>query len=377
MSPDQFRANFPALDRWAWLDTPGSAPATTPVAEALRRAVDAHLSGAFDWNEWDQAADRARRQFAAWCRVPAENVATLGSLSEAAATVARFRREGTALLAADEFQSLLLPFLAEARRDPRRPTELVATAPGQSRSDAIIDRIRPGVSIVAVSETTTLDGERIDLAAVRERASAVGAELFVNGTQSLGALRSPIHDAEPDYFAVHGYKWMLAPRGAAWLYASSPASKALESIAPSWKTAAGGTGLFGGAPRTDAELARCDTSQAWLSWIGAEAALGLLARLNPAVIEEHVLELADRFEAGALALGAVPVRSGNASQIRVVRVADPQRVERTLFDTGVRARVVGDRLRIGVHGFNNQDDIERVLTALSPGRSSSSRVDQR
>ncbi|GAA2450319.1 aminotransferase class V-fold PLP-dependent enzyme [Agromyces soli] len=363
MTPEEFRASFPALERWAWLDTPGSAPAAAPVAAALRRAVDGQLSGDFDWNDWDAAADRARVRFAGWCGVPRESVATLGSLAEAAATVARFRPAGVALLAADEFQSLLLPFIAEADRDPRRPVELVPVEAGGSRSDALLERIRSGVSLVAVSETTTLDGERIDLAALRERASEVGAELFVNATQSLGVLRSPI-PAAPDYLAVHGYKWMLAPRGAAWLVAAPQAAAQLHAIAPGWKTAEGAEGLFGGRPQLGGGLARCDTSQAWLSWIGAEAALGLLARLDPAAIEERALELAELFEREAVELGAVPVRAGTGSHIRVVRVARPERLAARLAETDVRARVTGDRLRIGVHGFNDVRDIERVLAAI-------------
>ena len=367
MTPEEFRGNFPALERWAWLDTPGSAPAAAPVAAALRRALDEQLSGEFDWGKWDAAADRARASFAAWCGVPATAVATLGSLAEAAATVARCRPEGTALLAADEFQSLLLPFLAEAERDPRRAVELVEPTPGRSRSDALLERIGPGVSLVAVSETTTLDGERIDLAALRARTSEAGAELFVNGTQSLGVLRSPIREAAPDYFAVHGYKWMLAPRGAAWLVADPAAGARLSAIAPGWKTAEGVDGLFGGRPRRGGALARCDTSQAWLSWIGAEAALGLLERLDPLEIESRAIALAERFEREAVALGAVPVRAGAASQIRVVRVADPRRVATDLAAAEVRARVTGDRLRIGVHGFNDDTDIDRALAAIRAG----------
>lgn len=365
MTPDEFRRAVPALERWAWLDTPGSAPAAAPVASALRRAIDDQLSGEFDWTEWDAAADRARAAFAAWFGVPEQTVATVGSLAEAAATVARFRRPGRALLAADEFQSLLLPFVAEAARSARRPVELVEPVPGRSRSDGLLDRIRPGVSLVAVSEATTLDGERIDLAALRSRSDEVGAELFVNGTQSLGALRPPSHDVAPDFYAVHGYKWMLAPRGAAWLVATAESGERLASIAPGWKTAAGSEGLFGGRPLRTRSLARCDTSQAWLPWIGAEAAIGLLSALDAGAVEARAVGLADRFEECARALGAIPVRSGPGSHIRVVEVADPRGLDADLAEADVRARVTGNRLRVGVHGFNDESDIERVVAVLA------------
>lgn len=50
----------------------------------------------------------------------------------------------------------------------------------------------------------------------------LGARLFVDATQSVGVLRFPLAAATPDYVAVHGYKWLIAPRGAAWLYVRDP-----------------------------------------------------------------------------------------------------------------------------------------------------------
>ncbi|PWC05581.1 aminotransferase class V-fold PLP-dependent enzyme [Agromyces badenianii] len=367
MTPEQFRAEFPALLHWTWLDTPGSPPMAARVAATLRRTLDTAVAGDFDWSEWDTAADRVRQQFASLLGVRAQNVATLGSLAEAAVTVARHRPLGTALLGADEFQSLLLPFLQTAEHDELRPVELAIRRPGQSKTEALLDALGPDVSLIAVSETTTLDGEWIDIAAIRQRATEIGAELFVNGTQSLGALRAPGDEVAPDYYAVHGYKWLLSPRGAAWLYAAPSAAARLESIAPSWKTAASGNGLFGGIPLTGPDLTRCDTSPAWFSWIGAEAALSVIAELDAEHVEQRVLRLAERFEAGALELGASVVRAGRGSHIRVIRIDDTARVAAAFDVAQIKARFIEDRLRVGVHGFNDDDDIDRALAALRAG----------
>ena len=363
MTPDDFRGEFPALETLAWLDTPGAPPGAMRVTSALHRALDDWRSGDFAWEDWDGAAHRARAAFGTWLGVPAERVTTLGSLAEAAATVARTRLPGEVVLADDEFQSLLLPFTAEADRDPARTVALARSEPGQSRTEALCDRIGPRTTLVAVSETTTRDGERLDLVALRRRADDVGARLFVNGTQSLGVLRPRLDEVRPDYYAVHGYKWMLSPRGAAWLYAA-PGTDPLSSIAPNWKTATGGDGLFGGAQMRPGSPGASDTSPAWFSWIGAEAALALLAEVDPAAVERRALELADRFDAEALASGALPVRRGEGSHIRVVRVARPEELRVELARSGVRARVTGDRLRIGMHGFNSHADVDRALGAL-------------
>ncbi|HXD27260.1 MAG TPA: aminotransferase, partial [Arthrobacter sp.] len=123
-------------------------------------------------------------------------------------------------------------------------------------------------------------------------------------------------------------------------------------------------GYFGGTLRLAAGAARCDASPAWLSWIGAEAAIGLLSALPASAAEQHCLALAAAFLDAAPEAGAVPVSTGQPSHIAVVRVTDPDAVRTRLRSCGVRARVLGDRLRVGFHYFNNQEDVTAVLGAL-------------
>lgn len=40
VTPEEFRSRFPALERWAWLDTPGSPLGIDSVTETLRNALD-------------------------------------------------------------------------------------------------------------------------------------------------------------------------------------------------------------------------------------------------------------------------------------------------------------------------------------------------
>jgi selenocysteine lyase/cysteine desulfurase len=205
------------------------------------------------------------------------------------------------------------------------------------------------------------DGERVDLVRLRAAADAVGARIFADVTQSLGVLGVDLAAPRPDYLAVHGYKWMLCPRGAAWLV--TPRYEELRPLMPSWKSA-DDDGYFGGTLRLAAGAARCDASSAWLSWIGAEAAIALLSALPASAAEQHCLALAAAFLDAAPEAGAVPVSTGQPSHIAVVRVTDPDAVRTRLQSCGVRARVLGDRLRVGFHYFNNQEDVTAVLGAL-------------
>ena len=114
-----------------------------------------------------------------------------------------------------------------------------------------------------------------------------------------------------------------------------------------------------------ASASRCDTSPAWLSWIGARAAIALIAQLPATDVEQHCLTLADAFREESRSAGAVPAGAGLPSHIVAVQVPDPQAVRAHLQSGRVHAQVLGDRLRVGFHYFNNQDDVRTAVRILA------------
>ncbi|MFE1196124.1 aminotransferase class V-fold PLP-dependent enzyme [Streptomyces olivaceoviridis] len=362
MSPEEFRALFPALASTVWLDTPGCPPGAAPVLDALRTALSDWATGDFDWLAWDAAADEARRLFAGLLGVEAETVTTLGSLSEAAATVAGSLPAGRIVLAAEEFRSNLFPWLA------RHDVVSVPQRNGTTHIADLIDAIDDDTVMLAISEVTTREGQRMDLPALRVATDRVGARLFVNLTQSLGALRFDYDAVRPDYLAVHGYKWMLCPRGAAWLVTEPRRVPGLTPLAPSWKSTPSPHGYFGGPPDFADTASRCDTSPAWFSWIGASASLRLLTKLDPARVEAHCLRLADRLLDEATALGYHRVAQGPRSHIVVLRAEHPRRTSEALAAHGIRATMLADRVRFGFHYFNNDADVDAAVAALHTGK---------
>ncbi|GAB2653208.1 aminotransferase class V-fold PLP-dependent enzyme [Prescottella soli] len=362
MNHSEFRALFPALGERIWLDTPGAPPAARPVTAALTRALEDWTSGTFDWLDWDRAAPRARELFADYLGVETETVATLGSLSEAAATVATTIPGGEIVVAEDEFRSNLYPWMRVLGDDVR--VRVVPRVAGLSRTDVLLAAIGPETALVAVSEVITLDGERVDLPSLRRATDDVGARLFVNVTQTLGVLDSRLDELAADYVAVHGYKWMLCPRGTAWLVVRPDRVADLRPLAPSWKSTGSSQGYFGGGYREASDASRCDTSPAWLSWIGAEAALAVLSGLERAATQTHCLGLAQRFRDGAAALGCLDANAGAPSHIVAVDTPNGESVTASFHRHRIAATVTGNRLRVGFHYFNDESDVDTTLDAL-------------
>ena len=360
ITPGAFREMFPALSQQAWLDTPASAPGARPVTSALASAITSWQEGSLGAADWERAVQQARAGFARYLGVLEAHVALMGSVAEAAATVAASLpgQGGTVVVGDNEFRSNLFPWLALGARGYRI---IRVPADRAGRTDSLLAAIDERTALIAVSHVLSADGERTDLVRLRAAADSVGARIFADVTQSLGVLGLGLAAARPDYLAVHGYKWLLCPRGAAWLV--TPHHSELRPLMPSWKSTADG-GYFGGSLRLAAGAARCDTSPAWLCWVGAEAAIALLSRLPAAAVERHCLACAAAFREGALGAGAKPVSAGKPSHIAVVRVDDPDTVRARLRSHRVRARVLGDRLRVGFHYFNDDQDVAAALGAL-------------
>jgi selenocysteine lyase/cysteine desulfurase len=259
-----------------------------------------------------------------------------------------------------EFRSNLLPYLA---LDPQHHDVVrVPARAGHLHSTDLAAAVDPGTVLLAVSDVLSCDGVHQDLALLREATAAVGARLLVDSTQSLGVLPAAL---DADFVVAHGYKWMLCPRGAAFLIARPDRVGELRPPYPSWKTGRR-AGFFGGAADLAPDASRADTSPAWLSWLGAEAAIEILRRLDPSDVQAHCLDVA-RSAAAALEEIGYAVRSHHAqgSHIVAVDVADAERTRRALQANRIRAAVTDTYARFGFHYFTTDDDVDRLLEALS------------
>lgn len=359
----EFRDQLPALTDSTWLNTATAPPAARPVAEALRRVQQEWETGEFAWTDWEAEAYATRPLFADLIGADPDEVALASSVSYGAATVAASLPPGRIVVGAREFRSNYFPWVALADRGFE-----VVEVPADDRSvvttDALLEHVTEG-SLVAVSEVQSSNGYRVDLPRLARETHARGGRVFVDLCQSVGCLRFDAGDLRVDYAAAHGYKWLLGPRGAAWLYVRRDHVDECRPITPSWKSPEDPYTEYYGGPVEYAKTARkLDVSLAWFSWPGARAALELLAELDPEAVEERALGLARAFREGAEERGYAMPPEEAPSHILGVEVPDAGDLQQRLREHKVVAAVRGGFLRIGFHGFNNEEDVERGLAAL-------------
>lgn len=366
MDVRRFRTEFPALERMVWLNTATLAPAARAVLEAMRSALREWEEGSASWQSWEAEAYATRDLFARLIGARSEDVSLMTYVAEAAATVAASLPRGRVLVGEREFRSNLFPWLA--LRDRGFDVVTVPATDGVVRTQALAERITEGTVLVAVTEVQSANGFRVHVEELAGRCHEVGARLFVDQAQSAGVLRFDASTTGVDFAATVGYKWLLAPRGASWLWVRPERRDELRPLAPNWHSVAEPyEDYYGPEMELAKDARRLDTSMAWLSWVGARPALELLLSLDPADVEARSLELAGSFRGRAAEAGIGLVPEEAPSQIVGVLLEDPDEVRRRLKEEGVMAAVRGGTLRLGFHAFNDASDVEAALRALGAG----------
>ena len=152
--------------------------------------------------------DRAARgSFARLVGVAAVDVAVGATVSGLVGLVAASLPEGSRVLAPEvEFTSTLFPVPRPGA--PRRGGRTVPAAELAEAIDASTD-------VVAFSAVQMATGEVADLDAIVGAAKAHGALTLVDATQACGWL--PLDGYGFDFVVAAGYKWLLSPRGTAFM----------------------------------------------------------------------------------------------------------------------------------------------------------------
>jgi selenocysteine lyase/cysteine desulfurase len=328
-----------------YLDTASYGLPPRPAWDALQAALADWRSGRTSWEPWCEATERSRELFARLVGVRAERVATGSGVSGLVALVAAAAPDGTRVVAPDvEFSSLLYPWLVHADRGVS-----VRTVP----LPALADAIDGTTDVVAVSAVQSKDGALADLDAVLAAAAEHDALTVVDATHACGWL--PLDASRFDAVVCAAYKWLLSPRGTAFMVLGDRLLERVKPQAANWySTGDPLAGYYGPPLRLAATARRFDFSPAWFAWVGTAPALEVLLDVGVEQIHAHDVALADRFRAG---LGLAPAPSAIVS-------ADVEGAHEKLARAGIRAATRAGTLRAAFHLYNTEEDVDAALAAL-------------
>ena len=324
--------------------TMGLPPRATLAALAVaqdewRRGV-AHAPG------YDAVVGSARQAYARLVGVGAETVAIGSQVSPMVALVAAVVPDGsTVLVPQGEFTSVTFPFLAQSAR---------GIAVVEVPLDEIAEHVDGSTGLVALSAVQSSDGAVAPLDAVEAAAARHGVDVLVDVTQAVGWL--PVEAGRFAYTVCAAYKWLLSPRGTAFLTVRPDRWEGLVPAAAGWYAGQEPwSSIYGSPLRLASDARRFDVSPGWHDWVGTAPSLALLERVGVPELHAHALAVEAAFAAGA---GLEPVG-------RAIRaLAADARVPALLAEHGIVAAERAGRLRVSFHVNNSEEEAARAGAVL-------------
>lgn len=337
-----------------YLDTATYGLLPVPAAAAIRRAVRRWQAGTADFiAEWERAGDESRRLFARLIGAGEDEIALVPTVSVGVGPIVAALQTGDEAVVPDaEFTSVLFPLLVAARHRG----VIVRQVPFAGVAEAISSQTR----LVAFSLVQSQGGGTADLPGICQAARRHGARVLVDATHALPFYQVADHLPAIDALVCHGYKHLLCPRGAGFLYVRRDVQDALPPVGANWRSVATlDSSSYGGPLALAPDARRFDISLDWLAWVGARESLALLLEWQAvgALTAAHLLarDLAAR-------LGEPPPGASVVS----CPVADAGAVLAVLSEAGIKAGAPAGRIRLAPHVYNTPAEIDRAASLLAP-----------
>jgi cysteine desulfurase / selenocysteine lyase len=362
------RLEFPALDRWTFLNTATCGQLPLRAQQAMSRHLerrDQHACA--DLVEWFDDADSVRASAARLINCAPSDIAFIPNASTALSLVVGgidWQPGDRMVTLSDEFPNHL--YFSDVLA--RRGAEFVETS-WDRLSEAVDERTR----LVAFSTVNYTSGFRAPLAEAARIASARGALLYLDGTQSAGALRVDVSAIQSDVYAVDAYKWLLSPMGAGFMYVSPRLRERLAPNVIGWRSHKEWRdfgNLHHGAPQFSDTAEKYEGGMLnFPSLYAMGASIEMILEIGPAEIEARVLELAGKLRVTLRGLGAyLPGDEAPHFDSPIVAARfqgqDAGRLVRALKDRRVLISARHGNLRVSTHFYNSEEDLERLECVL-------------
>jgi selenocysteine lyase/cysteine desulfurase len=365
----EIRGEFPALAEWTYLNTAtfGQLPRRAAAAVARHFARRDELA-CTDFMGWFNDADRIRARIAEFIRCQPADIAFIHNASAALSLLLGgldWKTGDQIVTLEDEFPNHYY-YPSHLRGCG---VEFVETA-----WEGFCAALTPRTRLVAISTVNYSTGFRPPLEEISETLRRRGILLYLDGTQSLGALQFDVSGIRPDLFAVDAYKWLLSPNGAGFMYVSPELRERLAPAVIGWRSHRdwrNHENLHHGVPQFATEAEKYEGGMLPFALLYAmDAVVEMMQSIGPESIEQRVMELAGKTRDVLRGAGAV-LRADTSphydSQIVTARFAgrEAPAMARELQSRKVLVAARHGNLRVSPHFYNDESDLARLAEALA------------
>ena len=360
------RENYPALSTQTYLNTASCGIISNTTAQVAQRFYQELLEQGGTYRaEWYKQLLLTRQEVAQWLGGQAEEIALLPNFSIASNYVAQaLSTQKRVLLLDSDYPSLTMPWLLH-NYDVHY---FSAKDNGFFDLNVIEEKIKTNnINVLAISHVQYATGFCVNLETLGRYCRHWGVLLMVDATQSLGVIPIDLRKMPVDILVGSGYKWMTAGFGNALLYIRREWHERLS-------VAAVGSNSFDDSPRITSreeidfsarilEVGHYDFS----SFFAMRQAVQELQAIGPEAISQRVKVLTRYLHRHLPDKTTVVSDYPEAYHSGITVIEGSPALEKKLLSHGVvtSARVRG--LRISLHFYNNETDIDHLCEVLAEG----------
>ena len=363
MNITSVRENYPALYQQTYLNTASCGVISRQTAETAQRFYQHLLEGSgASRTKWYEQIPLIRQEVAKWLGAHADELTLLPNFSIASNYIARALAGRRLLLLDSDYSSLTMPWLLHSYD--------VHYFSAEDNGFFDLDRVAKEVeehdiSVLAISHVQYTTGFCVDLPRLGQWCRERGVILVVDATQSLGVVPINVQSMPVDILMGSGYKWMTAGFGNALLYVRRDLHEQLA-------VAAVGNNSFDGFPRITSaqdiqfsarilEAGHYDFS----SFFAMRQAVRELQALGAEAIDQRVKALTTYLHRQLPTSVRVVSDYPEAYRSGITVIEGDKELEEKLLEHNVVTSARAQGLRISLHFYNDEADVDRLCEKLA------------
>ncbi len=369
------RALFPHTKNVVYFNSASYGPFSTALQEAIYNNIRIRMAADYDdSHDAFTTQEQLRSDYAQLIGAHKREIG-IGLNTSFGLNIAAFGlplQQGDEILVSDiEFPALVYTFRAAAERQGLK----LQFVPSRNRFfdiDELQKKISPRSKVLAISWVQFFNGYKNDLHTLSKICREHDLYFVVDGIQGMGVEPIDVHKLGIDIFASGCQKWMLSPQGCGFFYLSDRIRNQISPPFMSWL----GTdwnmkfsNLFKyDQPYFDSARRFELGYYAVLNLMGMKASVELFKQLGIHNIQQHNYQLIDRLTAYLDDSSYYTITSSrdhkHRSSIITFTCPDYRPLQKKLLAEKIIVVPREGSIRVSVHFFNNDVDIERLIHVL-------------
>jgi selenocysteine lyase/cysteine desulfurase len=373
MEPDfaALRREFPLLQHMTYLNSGSYCALAKDVKAAFDSYLEDRLQVGANWDVWVTKNDAVRAAMARVLGATSDEIAVTASASaglNALATALQFTGDRNKVVTSDfEFPTNAQIWHAQEPRGAR-VVHVRRDADGYIPPEAFAKHIDEQTRLVAITHVCFRNGARLDIPGIVRLAREKGALVLLDCYQSIGSVDIDVKKLDVD-FAVGGMlKYLLGTAGIGFLYVRDSLVRALHPTHSGWFSQENifAMDITANRPASNARRFEAGTPPV-VNCYATEAGLKIILDVGTPAIDRRIRALTRRCMEQLREIGWASVTPA-ADERRGAMICVPSRASGQLSQELMRRNIYtsnrDDNLRICLHFYNNDEDLDVLVAAL-------------